>query len=150
MSIWMGSRPLLMYSWRTKNITEEVMSHSAGNLISPSIGPRHRWGEELHSVFCWTDQASPPFRGQTLGLDLRHPSRFSPPASRPPNTPPWNQKVDFAAMGQDTCYYDLYGARAQVCSQDPSWSVFDPRNALEGGMWSTGCLVRGVGYLRSV
>ena len=56
-----------------------------------------------------------------------------------PGTAAEDQKVDFAVMGQDACYQNLYSTLAEFCSQDPTWTDYDPDYSLEGGVWAGSC-----------
>lgn len=58
-----------------------------------------------------------------------------------PGTSTADQKVDFAAMGQDTCYENLYTALAQICAQDSTWRDYDANYTLEGGAWARNCAI---------
>lgn len=58
-----------------------------------------------------------------------------------PGTSKADQKVDFAAIGQDTCYENLYTALAQICAQDSTWGDYDADYTLEGGSWARNCAI---------
>lgn len=58
-----------------------------------------------------------------------------------PGTSTADQKFDFAAMGQDTCYQNLYTALANACAQDPTWKDYDADYTLDGGAWAGQCAI---------
>lgn len=47
-------------------------------------------------------------------------------------------KIDFAALGQETCE-QLWGGIIQACETDPSWSNNDPKNQGLGGVAGMFC-----------
>lgn len=58
-----------------------------------------------------------------------------------PGTSTADQKVDFAAMGQDKFYQSLYEPMATGCAQDSTWGDYDANYTLEGGARAVNCAI---------
>lgn len=51
------------------------------------------------------------------------------------------QQVDFKSIGQDECYSNMYTYISGVCSQDKTWSNYNPDFTLEGGVFENDCAI---------
>lgn len=52
--------------------------------------------------------------------------------------------VDFGAMGESTCFTNLYTALA-TCAQDSTWTNYNPQYTLEGGVYGYNCALWSLG-----
>ena len=48
-------------------------------------------------------------------------------------------KLDFSAMGLETCFQNFYTALEGRCSQDSTWQAYDPQWTFEGGVFGNSC-----------
>jgi hypothetical protein len=47
--------------------------------------------------------------------------------------------VDFAKLGYNECYSNLYTAISEVCAQGSTWADYNEQYTLEGGVFGNDC-----------
>jgi hypothetical protein len=49
------------------------------------------------------------------------------------------QEINFAKLGYDECYMNLYTAISEVCAQDSTWGDYNKDYTIEGGVYGADC-----------